>query len=357
MNLTEREYKPTSATVNIAALLVITAAVMAARSLVTPLLMSLFFSIIMAQPIFWLQKHKVSPGLGLPIVFGGVLILFFGFGGIIGESLSTFSNDAPLYGKKLNEIGLSIISYLNDRGFHFSEEQLTRLLDPSKIMVFTAGALSELGSLMGNMALIIFTVVFLLLEVNSFNLKARAIVKGPDESIGYLNKIGKSIRHYLAIKTMVSLLTGVLIYLGLLIIGVDYAILWAMIAFLLNYIPNFGSILAGIPAVLFALVQAGPVEALWALIVYITVNMVIGNVVEPKMMGQGMGLSTLVVFISLIFWGYVLGTVGMFLSVPLTMSLKIVFEENPRLQWIAVILGTTKDAEAVLDSKQNKINQ
>jgi len=85
--------------------------------------------------------------------------------------------------------------------------------------------------------------------------------------------------------------------------------------------------------------------------------MVIGNVVEPKMMGQGMGLSTLVVFISLIFWGYVLGTVGMFLSVPLTMSLKIVFEQNPRLQWIAVLLGTTKDAEAVLDTKQNKINQ
>ena len=238
MRLTDKELNRTSATVNIAALLVITAAIMAARSLVTPLLMSLFFSIIMAQPIFWLQKHKVPPGLGMLIVFGGVLILFFGFGGIISESLSTFSSDAPMYGKKLNEIGLSIIGFLNERGFRFSEDQLTSLLDPSKIMVFTAGALSELGSVMGNMALIIFTVVFLLLEVNSFGLKASAIVKGEDASIAYLNKIGKSIRHYLAIKTMVSLLTGALIYIGLLIIGVDYAILWAMIAFLLNYIPN-----------------------------------------------------------------------------------------------------------------------
>ncbi len=345
--------KGTSTTVNIAAVLFIIAAVMAAKSIITPILMALFFSIIMAQPIFWLHKHKVPQGLGIVMVFGGILLVFFGFGGIIGESLSTFSQDAPAYGKKLNDIGIAIVGYLNAHGFNISEEQLSNLLDPSKIMSFTAGALTELGSVMGNMALIIFTVVFLLLELNSFNLKARAIVGGAENSLAYLNRIGRSIRHYLAIKTMVSLLTGGLVYIGLLIIGIDYAILWALIAFLLNYIPNFGSILAGIPAVLFALVQAGPGEALWAIIVYAVVNMSIGNIVEPKMMGQGMGLSTLVVFISLIFWGYVLGTVGMFLSVPLTMTLKIMFEQNKKMQWMAIILGTQEDAQNALDERKN----
>ncbi len=353
MNTTHLPQKGTSTTLNIAAILVIIAAVMAAKSIVTPLLMALFFSIILAQPIFWLQKHKVPQGLAIVLVFGGILLLFFGFGGIIGDSLSTFSKDAPIYGKKLNVIGVSFVDYLNNKGFKISQEQLTNLLDPSKVMSFTAGALSELGSVMGNMALIIFTVVFLLLELNSFNLKARAIVHGKENSLDYLNRIGKSIRHYLAIKTMVSLLTGLMIYIGLLILGIDYAILWALIAFLLNYIPNFGSILAGIPAVLFALVQAGPGEALWALVVYAAVNMSVGNIVEPKMMGQGMGLSTLVVFISLIFWGYVLGTVGMFLSVPLTMTLKIMFEQNKKLQWMAIILGTQQDAQQVLDEKSD----
>lgn len=347
--------KRTSTTVNIAAVMVIIAAVIAANSIVTPMLLALFFSIIMAQPIYWLQKHKVPQGLAVLMVFGGVLLVFFGFGGIIGESLSTFSQDAPIYGKRLNEIGLSFVSYLNGHGFNISKDQLTSLLDPSKVMSYTAGALTELGAVMGNMALIVFTVVFLLLELNSFNLKAKAIVKGADDSIAYLNKIGKSIRHYLAIKTFVSFLTGLLVYVALLIVGIEYAILWALIAFLLNYIPSFGSIIAGIPAVLFALVQSGPEGALWTIIVYVAINMAIGNIVEPKMMGKGMGLSTLVVFISLIFWGFVLGTVGMFLSVPLTMTLKIMFEQNKQMKWMAILLGTQEDAQSAIDQfEQNK---
>jgi len=339
----------TSAVVNIAAILIIIAAAMAARSIITPFLMAIFFSIIMAQPIYWLEKHKIPQGVGIFLVFGLVLLVVFGFGGIISESFSTFSQDAPAYGAKLNDMGLGLIGYLNDHGFNISKDQLTSLLDPSKIMSYTAGILSELGSLMGNMALIVFTVIFLLLELNSFNLKVKAIVKGNVNSIAYLTRIGKSIRHYLAIKTMVSLLTGLLVYIGLLIVGIDYAILWALIAFLLNYIPNFGSIIAGIPAVLFALVQLGPTGFFWAAIVYVVVNMTIGNIVEPKMMGHGMGLSTLIVFISLIFWGFVLGTVGMFLSVPLTMTLKIMFEQNKRMNWMAIILGTQDDAISILN--------
>ena len=147
-------------------------------------------------------------------------------------------------------------------------------------------------------------------------------------------------------------MTGVLIWIYLLIIGVEYAILWGLIAFLLNYIPNIGSIIAGIPAVLFALVQMGLGGALWVAGGYVVVNVTIGNFVEPRMMGKGMGLSTLVVFLSLIFWGYVLGTVGMFLSVPLTMTVKIILEQNEKTQWIAVLLGTQEDAQAVLEKKK-----
>ncbi len=161
--------------------------------------------------------------------------------------------------------------------------------------------------------------------------------------------IGDSIRHYLSIKTVTSLLTGVLIWICLAIIGLDYAIIWALIAFLLNYIPNIGSIIAAVPAVLFALIQLGFGGVIWTTGAFVAVNMIIGNAVEPKMMGQGLGLSTFVVFLSLLFWGFVLGTVGMFLSVPLTMTIKIMLEQNPNTKWIAILLGTQNEAEEVID--------
>jgi predicted PurR-regulated permease PerM len=135
------------------------------------------------------------------------------------------------------------------------------------------------------------------------------------------------------------------------IIGLDYAILWGLIAFLLNFIPNIGSIFAAIPAVLFAVIQLGFGGALWTILIFVIVNVVIGNVVEPKMMGKGMGLSTFVVFLALIFWGFVLGTVGMFLSVPLTMAIKIMLEQNPKTRGIAIALGTQEEAQLIADQQ------
>ena len=133
------------------------------------------------------------------------------------------------------------------------------------------------------------------------------------------------------------------------IIGVDYAIIWALIAFLLDYIPNIGSVIAAFPALLFSLIHLGVGGALWTGIAFITVNLLIGNVLEPKMMGKGLGLSTFVVLLSLLFWGFILGTVGMFLSIPLTISIKIMLEQHPNTKWMAVILGTQKEAEIALN--------
>lgn len=337
----------------VAALIIIIAGVMCARSIVSLMLMALFISIICAQPISWLEKRKVPHGLAIVIVILGIMLIFFGLGELIGESLAGFSKNAPEYEKSLSEMGSTIFQSLNDKGFNISHDKLMNMLDPGKIINFTAKVISELGEIMGSTILILFVVLFILLEFNSLSVKAKAIVKIPAESLNYLEKIGKRIRYYLGIKTMACLLTGVLIWVCLAIIGVDYAILWALIAFLLNYIPTIGSIIAGIPAVLFALIQLGFGGALWTIGGYVTVNMFIGNVIEPKMMGKGMGLSTLVVFISLIFWGFVLGTVGMFLSVPLTMTIKIMLEQSEKTRWIAILLGTQEDAQTIVDERQS----
>jgi predicted PurR-regulated permease PerM len=129
----------------------------------------------------------------------------------------------------------------------------------------------------------------------------------------------------------------------------EWTILWGVIAFMLNYIPNIGSIIAAVPTMLLALVQLGFGGMLWTALGYLAVNMIIGNIVEPKVMGKGLGLSTLVVFLSLVFWGFIFGSVGMFLSVPLTMTIKIILESNKNTGWVAVLLGTEEETKRSLD--------
>ena len=141
------------------------------------------------------------------------------------------------------------------------------------------------------------------------------------------------------LKTIVSLATGVLVTLILVLIGVDYPILWGMLAFAFNFIPNIGSIIAAVPAVLLALIQLGPKGALTTAACYFVINILIGSVIEPRFMGKGLGLSTLVVLLSLLFWGWVLGPVGMLLSVVLTILLKIMLDSSEKTRSLALLLG------------------
>jgi predicted PurR-regulated permease PerM len=179
----------------------------------------------------------------------------------------------------------------------------------------------------------------ILLEVSAISAKIRAAFRDPERQFARLDRITENVRRYLAVKTLFSLVTGVAVAVWLGILGVDYALLWGLLAFLLNYIPNIGSIIAAVPALILAFLQMGFGGALITAIGYLLVNVVMGNFIEPRVMGARVGLSTLVVFLSLVFWGWVLGPVGMLLSVPLTMILKIVLEETEETRWIAVLLG------------------
>jgi len=332
----------------IASSIIVIAGLMAAQTVVIPVILALFISIICTQPIIWLEKRKIPYGLAMLLVLLSVGLFLIVLGGIIGNSLSSFTKDAPKYEENLRQIVGSSIDNLNAIGANIDSQQLLDLIDPGKILSFTAGAVGEIGSIMSDSFLIMLITIFMLLEVKTFFYKTELIEKIHGNSLKYLNKIGASIRHYLSIKTVVSILTGIFIWLWLLIIGVDYAILWGVIAFLLNYIPSIGSIIAAVPTVLLALVQLGIGGMIWTGVGYLVVNVVMGNIIEPKVMGKGLGLSTLVVFLSLIIWGFILGTVGMFLSIPLTITIKIMLEQNERTQWMAVILGTEEETKEIL---------
>ena len=339
----------TSSVLILASIFIVIAGIMYASNIVLPILLALFISIISTQPILWLSKKKVPYALSVFLVLTGIALIFFIMGGLIGGSLAQFSADAPKYEANLKEMAGGMIKQLEALGLEISADKMIQMFDPGKLLNFTAGAVGEIGNIMSDSFLILLIVIFILLELQSFVLKAEVVQITQGKSLKYLNKIGQSIRQYLSIKTIVSLLTGVLITVWLWIIGVDYAILWGLIAFLLNYIPNIGSIIAAVPTMLLALVQLGPISMLWTGVGYLAVNMIVGNIIEPKVMGKGLGLSTLVVFLSLIVWGFIFGAVGMFLSVPLTMSIKIMLEENNNTKWVAVLLGTEEDTSKILD--------
>jgi AI-2 transport protein TqsA len=343
--------------VNVAALIIIIAGVIYAKSMITPFLLALFISIICEQPVSWLEKRKIPRWLALILVIFGMIFLFSGLGFLIGGTVTSFSGNLSKYESTLTDLSTPFIKYLNDHGINVSNDHIFNLIQPAKILDLTAGALNTVFNMVGNTFLILLIIIFILTEFGSFAIKAKAIISGSDKSVSYFSTILKNIRHYLEIKTLICLLTGLFVFVALLIIGVDYPLLWALIAALMNYIPNIGSIIAAVPAVLFALVQSGVGGAIWTLASFMVINNVLGNVVEPRIMGKGLGLSTLVVFLSLIFWGFILGPVGMFLSVPFTMTIKIILEQNDKTRWIAIILGTTDDAKAFLQNKELNENK
>jgi predicted PurR-regulated permease PerM len=213
-------------------------------------------------------------------------------------------------------------------------------------MGFASSIVAGMGSLVTNGFVILLTVIFMLLESDVF-VKKITFMNSKSSGIGHINTILSQIKEYMVLKALISLLTGFIIWIGLMLIGTDYPFLWAVIAFMLNFIPNIGSIIAAVPAVLLTLVGVDAMSALMVIVLYVVVNVVVGSVIEPKVMGKGLGLSTLVVFLSLLFWGWLLGIVGMLLSIPLTIMAKIVLNENKDTKWIAVLLGSGDSLDTI----------
>jgi len=339
--------------VKIAALIIIFAGVIYAKSIIAPFVLALFIGIICMQPITWLEKKRIPRWLAIIIVVMGLILLFLGFTFLIGGTLSFFLGNVSKYVPAITNFSNTFIQFLNDNGITIPKDQISALIQPVKILEYTSVAVKELLAMLGKTFLIFLIILFIMMEFASFSIKAKAITKGSDTSIAYFTTILRSIRHYLAIKTLVCIVNGILIYIAMLIIGVDYPILWALLAGLMNYIPNIGSIIATIPAFLFALVQLGLGGALWTLGSFVVIHNVLGNFIEPRIMGKGIGLSTLVVLLSLLFWGFIIGPVGMFLAVPFTITIKIILEQNEKTQWLAILLGTPDEAKIYLQNKNH----
>jgi len=345
--------KKGSTVISFAAVIVIVIGLQMAKDLLVPFLVAAFLALITVRPMLWMQKNRVPAVLAALIIVLIIMVILAVVGTIVGTSIADFTAALPSYQERLDTIVEGVISFF---ARIFDDENalnnLSDMIDPGWAMGLAATILNSLTDVLTNVFLIIFTMIFMLLEASTVETKIAAAFGRSTQSLKRPRVFLANLGRYLGIKTVVSLATGCTAGLLTWAIGLDFPLLWAMLAFLLNYVPTIGSIIAAVPAVLMALVQLGPGEASATALGFFAINLVFGNIVEPRMMGYGVGLSPLVVFIGLVFWGWVFGPVGMLLSVPLTMTLKLALESDKRTRWIAILIGSERDAQHALMRKR-----
>lgn len=323
----------------LAAFVVVVAGIKAAESLMVTFLLSGFFAIICAPPFMFMLRKGVPDWISLIVIVIGITAIQFLFVTIIASSIADFSRELPLYQDRLQQLFVNFTTTVEGWGIDVPETALQQHFDPGVVLKVAANTLGSLGGVLSNSFMIILTVIFMLFEGTSLPYKLQVAFGKDSMHMAHISRFLDDVKSYMTIKSVISLMTGLTIYIWLLVVGVDYALLWGVVAFLFNFVPNIGSIIAAVPAVLLTLIQLGPLSAVFAGSGFLFVNIIMGNVIEPRYMGKGLGLSTLVVFLSLVFWGWIMGPVGMLLSVPLTMLMKIAFESSEETKWLAIIMG------------------
>ena len=328
-----------------AAFVVVVAGMKSAEPLLVPFLLSVFIALIFSPMLHWLKSIKVPNALAIILIVLFVIGLGTMMGAIVGASIRDFRGDLPEYQARLQGMSEGLLNWLAAKGVVVDNELWAQTVNPSVAMQMAGNTLASFGNVMTNAFLILLTVVFILAEEVGFSEKLAQARGGSPESTLALEEFTQSVNRYLGIKTLLSALTGLLVTLMLWAMGVDYAVMWGLLAFMLNFVPTVGSIIAAVPALLLALLQVSPFMVSMIAIGYVAINLLIGNVLEPRWMGKGLNLSPLVVFLSLVFWGWVLGPVGMLLSIPLTILVKIGLERDPDTRWVGIMLGAGEAAD------------
>ncbi|HCR97239.1 MULTISPECIES: AI-2E family transporter [Halomonas] len=343
--LSDEDYRsiPLNATLALAALVVIIAGMKGGADLLVPLLLAVFIAVVCTSPVQWLHRCGLSMRMSAFLT----LMVLLGFLSLIGvlvvNSFSTFVAALPDIEERLYEHYWDLLNTLAMHGFNIDPDELSAVFfnADEEGSSWVATLLGELGNLVMQSIIVGLLVIFMLFETLNLRQKVSRALENPAPSLKRFSEFSLTLKRYLAVKTMISLATAVLIWLSCVIVGVDFPLLWGVLAFGLNFIPNIGSALAAIPPVLLLLVSqdGGALQALLLASAYLVINFVLGNLIEPRVMGQALGLSTFVAFLSLVVWGWIFGPAGMLLSVVLTMTLKIALDSHPQTRWIAHFLG------------------
>lgn len=322
-------------------LVIIFAGIRFAADIIVPFILALFIAVVLNPLVRCMVRLRVPRVLAISLLITIIILLMVLLMAYLGASLNELARTLPQYRSYLLTPLQQVEPWLQRAGIEVSVDEVIKLIDPNAAVSLVTSLLTQLSSAMTSIFLLLLTVVFMLLEAPQLPTKLQHIMIRPVEGMGAIQRALDSVSHYLVLKTAISIVTGLVIWGMLSLLDVRFAFVWGLLAFALNYIPNIGSVLAAIPPIAQVLALSGVYDALVVLAGYLLVNLVFGNILDPRLMGRGLGLSTLVVFLSLIFWGWLLGPVGMLLSVPLTIIVKIGLEQTAGGQSIAFLLSDT----------------
>jgi predicted PurR-regulated permease PerM len=313
--------------------------------ILVPLLIASAIAILLAPLIKYLETKYIPKIISLVFVTVLVLIPVMALGGFIGEEVEDFIKNYATMEKEFDAWLNKTSHMISQIGISVTSEDLRATLNKSNFGELIQGLATQTKNQFSNIFWIFFLVAFILMDSRYLYNKLLKILKDREGRIEEGMEIIEKIKTYFLIKVKTSLITALWILIVLWFYDMRYAFLWATLVFFLNFIPVVGSIFAAIPAVVVALIDHSMMTAIWIAMWYMIVNTVIGNILEPRIMGRGLGLSALTIFISMIFWGWMFGPAGMILSVPLTMGVQFLFDQYDETKWLAFMLGDYKGAE------------
>ncbi|HEX9894356.1 MAG TPA: AI-2E family transporter [Gemmatimonadales bacterium] len=304
----------------VAALVVIAYGIRAAASVLDSLLLACLLTVAVLPAFELLRRRGVSKGLATAItsvLLVGIALALLGFLAVSGSQLVQV---LPGYQEKVETLRQALVASLNQRGIEPEQVLSLDLISPARLLGLAAGVLSGAGKVLSQALLLILIVAFILVETGS---RGKAIQPG-----GRLYLVSRDVRQYLLITAATGLGFALACYILMLFVGTDLALVWAVLAFVMNFVPSVGIILSVVPPVLLTLLEFGWTRALVILAGFLVLNFIIDNVIKPRFMQSGLDVSPLIGLLSLVVWSFLLGPTGALLALPLTIALKRLFQEG-----------------------------
>jgi AI-2 transport protein TqsA len=318
---------------------VVIAGMRASARILVPFLLALFVAVISA-PLYQGMRRRGLPSavamLALVLIMLAAMLLLFG---AIERAVGALSGNLPGYLAAFFAQTDKLWAWLGSHGLELPEATLRDNFNPQILLRHAGTVASTLGDVLVTTFMVVLVAIFVLLEGSALPEKMRGVHGLSSDTWNRLSQVVADVRRYMFLKTIMSLLTGALVALWLLAVGIDFPIALGVLAFALNFIPTIGSIVAAVPGILLAFIEFGLGTAALTTIAYVVINVGVSNGIEPRYLGHGLGLSPLVVIICVLFWGWVLGPMGMLLAVPLTMSVKIALESDDGTKWLALLMS------------------
>jgi AI-2 transport protein TqsA len=322
-------------------ILAATVVVLVGLRLGAPILNPIFFAVVLSllfSPVYsWLLRRGLPAPLALVTMLVLLVILFSGLFFILGTSIGRFGERVGFYVQQLNGELDSLDALLERLGL--SNLDLSEVVKPSALAGALSVILSGISGFLSNLFLILMIMLFLLGEGPAMMDRLRASVSGDNSQVARLTAVGQSVVLQFGLRAIVNLVTGAGVTVLLLVLGVDFALMWGILTFFLSFVPYIGLVLAVTPAVVLALAEFGVTRAVLVIAGVIVINILAENVLSPMMMGRGLSISPTIVFLSFVFWAWLLGGPGAFLALPITLFVAVMFDTFPETRWLANLIG------------------